>query len=455
MTAGDPPFDRMLVANRGEIAVRVIRACQELGVEAVAVYSAADAEALHVELADEAVLIGEPAARNSYLRVDRIVDAARGAHCSAVHPGYGFLSEDPRLPRACADAGIVFVGPPAEVMAAVGNKVTARTTARRASVPVVPGSDRLDDAQEALRFAAEVGFPVLIKAAAGGGGRGIRRADTAEELVKSFPDAAREAEAAFGDGSLFLEKCVLDARHVEIQILADGAGNVVHLGERECSLQRRRQKLLEESPAPGLPPQLRNELGAAAIRLAREVGYVGAGTVEFLVDPATWEFYFIEVNARIQVEHGVTELVTGVDLVAEQIRIAAGQRLRHGQDDIAFRGAAIEFRINAEDPERNFFPSPGALTRLRAPYGPGVRVDTGFETGKVIQPYYDSLLAKVMVWAEDRDTALARGRRALAELAVDGVSTTKALHERILAWETFRVGRYHTGSLEGFLAGLP
>ena len=444
---------KVLVANRGEIAVRVIRACQDLGITAVAVHSEADADALHVALADEAVAIGPAPARSSYLDVGRIVDAARTAGCDAVHPGYGFLSENAALPRALAEAGIAFVGPPAEVIEQVGDKVAARGAAKAAAVPVVPGSDRLDTAEEALGFATDVGFPVLLKAAAGGGGRGIRRVDEPDELATAFAEASREAEAAFGDGGVFVEKCIIDARHVEVQILADAHGAVVHLGERECSLQRRRQKLVEESPAPGLPAGLRKELGAAAVRLATEVGYRGAGTVEFLVDPHTWSFYFIEVNARIQVEHGVTELVTGVDLVVEQLRIAGGLPLPLAQDEISWSGAAIEFRINAEDPERGFFPSPGRLTLLRLPAGPGVRVDTGFETGRSIPPYYDSLIAKVMVWGSDREQALARARRALAELAVDGVASTAPLHRRIVGWDAFRSGQFHTGSLERFLAG--
>jgi acetyl-CoA carboxylase biotin carboxylase subunit len=339
------------------------------------------------------------------------------------------------------------------VIEQVGDKVAARGAAKAAAVPVVPGSDRLDTAEEALGFATDVGFPVLLKAAAGGGGRGIRRVDEPDELATAFAEASREAEAAFGDGGVFVEKCIIDARHVEVQILADAHGAVVHLGERECSLQRRRQKLVEESPAPGLPAGLRKELGAAAVRLATEVGYRGAGTVEFLVDPHTWSFYFIEVNARIQVEHGVTELVTGVDLVVEQLRIAGGLPLPLAQDEISWSGAAIEFRINAEDPERGFFPSPGRLTLLRLPAGPGVRVDTGFETGRSIPPYYDSLIAKVMVWGSDREQALARARRALAELAVDGVASTAPLHRRIVGWDAFRGGQFHTGSLERFLAG--
>jgi acetyl-CoA carboxylase biotin carboxylase subunit len=442
---------RVLVANRGEIALRVIRACRDLGITSVAVYSEADAGALHVELADEAVPLGPAPARGSYLDVAKVVASAQDAGCDAVHPGYGFLSENPSLARACADAEIVFVGPSAAVLDRVGDKVSARLTARAASVPVVPGSERLDSADEALRYAAGVGFPVLLKAAAGGGGRGIRRVDSADDLVTAFAQATREAQGAFGDGGLFVEKYLDPARHVEIQVLADAAGHVIHLGERECSLQRRRQKLVEECPAPGLPEQLRKELGGAAVRLAREVGYVGAGTVEFLVDPTTWAFYFMEVNARIQVEHGVTELVTGIDLVAAQLRIAGGQPLGLAQDDVNLTGAAIEFRINAEDPKRDFFPSPGTLDLLRLPAGPGVRVDTGFETGRSVPPYYDSLLAKLMVWAPDRPAALARARRALAELTVEGLATTTGLHRQLVEWPDFRAGTYHTGSLEAFL----
>ncbi|GAA5146322.1 acetyl-CoA carboxylase biotin carboxylase subunit [Pseudonocardia eucalypti] len=446
-------ISRVLVANRGEIAVRVIRACRDLGLTAVAVYSEADADALHVSLADEAVPIGPAPARSSYLDVSQVVGAARDTNCDAVHPGYGFLAENPALPRACQAAGLVFVGPPAEVIERVGDKVSARAAAEAAHVPVVPGSGRLASAGAALEYATEVGFPVLLKAAAGGGGRGIRRVGSAEELPAEFTSAAREAESAFGDGGLFVEKCIVDARHVEIQVLADAHGSVVHLGERECSLQRRRQKLVEEAPAPGLPEALRKEIGAAAVRLAREVGYRGAGTVEFLVDPSTWAYYFIEVNARIQVEHGITELVTGVDLVATQLRIADGSPLPFAQDEVVARGVAMEFRINAEDPARGFFPSPGTLSLMRPPAGPGVRVDTGFESGRVVPPFYDSLLAKLMVWAPDRPAALARARRALAELRVEGVATTAALHGRILDWPDFVAGRYHTGSLEAFLNG--
>jgi len=445
------PIRRVLVANRGEIAVRVIRACRDLGLHSIAVYSDADADAVHVRLADEAVRIGPAPARSSYLDIGRIVATAVEHRCDAVHPGYGFLAENAAFADACARAGIAFVGPRGETIERVGDKVSARAAAEQAEVPVVPGSALLEDADEALRYADKIGYPVLLKASAGGGGRGIRRVDRPDELGTAFAAATREADAAFGNGGLFVEKCIVDARHVEVQILADGHGNAIQLGERDCSLQRRRQKLVEESPAPGLPDQLRKDLGAAALRLAMEVGYLGAGTVEFLVDPRTFDFYFIEVNARIQVEHGVTELVTGVDLIAEQLRIAAGCALSVGQDDIAARGVAIEFRINAEDPDRNFFPSPGKISQLRLPGGPGIRVDTGFEAGKAVPPFYDSLLAKLMVWAPDRDRAIARARRALAELTVEGVATTAPLHRRIVDWDEFQAGTCHTGSLETLL----
>ncbi|MET8948943.1 acetyl-CoA carboxylase biotin carboxylase subunit [Streptomyces sp. NPDC004542] len=446
------PLTRVLVANRGEIAVRVVRACHDLGIEAVAVHSAPDAGAMHVRSADAAAAIGGPQAKESYLRIDRVVAAALEQGCQAVHPGYGFLAENPELPKACAEAGLVFVGPSAEVMEAVGNKVRAREIAEQASVPVIPGSGNLSSVDEAAAFAGRVGYPVMLKAAAGGGGRGIRRADDEAALRTSLPEAVREAEAAFGDGSVFLEKCVIDPRHVEVQIVADGHGNVVHLGERECSLQRRRQKLVEESPAPGLAPQVRDELCAAAVRIAKQVGYTGAGTVEFLVDPRSGEFYFIEVNARIQVEHGVSELVTGVDIIGEQLRVAAGLPLSLTQDDVTFRGAAIELRINAENPRKNFFPSPGQVTRLRWPDGPGVRVDTGLEEGDRIQPYYDSMIAKVLVTGRTRAEAVARARRALRELTVEGVHTTAGLQQSILDWDAFVDGAFHTGSLDPFIA---
>ena len=447
------PLRRVLVANRGEIAVRVIRACRDLGIEAVAVYSDADADALHVELADEAVAIGPAPARKSYLRVEAIVEAALTAGADAVHPGYGFLSEVPALPRACAQAGLRFVGPPADVMEMVGDKVGAREAARAAGVPIVPGSGRIADVVAAQAFAEEVGYPVLLKASAGGGGRGIREVAAPDDMQAAFSRASAEAEAAFGDGGLFVEKAIERPRHVEVQVIADEHGSVLHLFERECSIQRNRQKLVEESPSPAISPQLRQDLCASAVALAREVGYRNAGTVEFLVDADAQAFYFLEVNARIQVEHGVTELVTGVDLVCEQLRMAAGEPLSFVQDDVRCEGSALEFRINAEDPDNGFMPSPGRIESLRLPGGPGVRVDAGVEAGSVVQPFYDSMVAKVLVWGRDREQALARSRRALDELAVEGVTTTRALHRRLLDWEGLVEGSAHTRSLEALLEG--
>lgn len=425
--AGTP---RVLVANRGEIAVRVIRAAHTLGWEAVAVYSDADAEARWVALADEAVHVGPSPARRSYLDVDAILRAAQDSGSTLVHPGYGFLSERPEFARRVSEAGLTFVGPPAEVIESMGDKALARRTAERAGVPVVPGSGVLDDPAGARAAAEEVGYPLLVKAAAGGGGRGIRVVRTPDELDDAVGTAQAEASSAFGDGSVYLERSIVDARHVEVQVLADGEGGVVHLFERDCSVQRRRQKLLEEAPAPGLSPSLRQEITEAAVRLTAEVGYRGAGTVEFLVEGE--RFYFIEMNTRIQVEHPITEMVTGVDLVAEQLRVAAGEPLSVGQEDIVLSGAAIEFRINAEDPDQDFFPSPGEITRFDPPNGPGVRVDSGFVAGGQIAPYYDSLVAKVIVHGQDRDQALARGRQALTELTVEGVTTTRSMHLGLL-----------------------
>jgi acetyl-CoA carboxylase, biotin carboxylase subunit len=443
--------DRVLVANRGEIAVRVIRACRDLGIEAVAVYSEADADALHVALADEAVEIGKAQAKASYLRPEAVVEAAVSTGCGVLHPGYGFLAEDPRLPTACAEAGIAFAGPPADVMAAVGDKVTARGAAERAGVPVVPGTGRLEDPDAALAAAEEIGFPVLLKASAGGGGRGIRRVDDPGELTAAFSRASAEAEAAFGDGGLFVEKCIVRPRHVEVQVLADTHGNVIHLYERDCSVQRRKQKLIEEAPAPNLDASIREGLCDAALALAREVGYVNAGTAEFIVDPVGGTFHFLEMNARIQVEHGVTELLCGVDLVCEQLRVAAGLPLSVAQEDVVARGCAIELRINAEDPEQKFMPSPGEITGWHAPSGPGVRVDAGVEAGRKVVPFYDSMVAKVMVWGTDREQALARARRALDELTVEGIKTTRDLQRSLLDWEEFTEGRATTESLESYL----
>ena len=443
--------ERVLVANRGEIAVRIIRACRDLGIEAVAVYSEADVGALHVALADEAVEIGGAQAKASYLRPEAVVEAAVSTGCGALHPGYGFLAEDPRLPAACAEAGVAFVGPPADVMAAVGDKVTARAAAEAAGVPVVPGTGRLEDADAAQAAAEEIGFPVLLKASAGGGGRGIRRVDDPDELATAFSRASAEAEAAFGDGGLFVEKCIQRPRHVEVQVLADTHGGAVHLYERDCSVQRRKQKLIEEAPAPNLDPAIREGLCDAALRLAREVGYINAGTAEFIVDPVAGSFHFLEMNARIQVEHGVTELLCGIDLVCEQIRVAAGLPLSFAQEDVVPRGCAIELRINAEDPEQRFMPSPGEITGWHAPSGPGVRIDAGVEAGRTVVPYYDSMVAKVLVWGADREQALARARRALDELTVEGIKTTRDLQRSLLDWEEFAEGVATTESLESYL----
>jgi acetyl-CoA carboxylase, biotin carboxylase subunit len=443
---------RLLVANRGEIAVRIIRAARDLGISAVAVHSTADTEAPHVRLADTAVEIGPPPAGKSYLLADAILDAARTSGADAVHPGYGFLSERAAFAAAVADAGLTFVGPSAAVIEQMGDKVRARQLAAAAGVPTVPGTPGgVEDVDAAVAAAAEIGYPVMSKAAAGGGGRGIRVVENEAELRSAFPAASREATSAFGDGAMYLERFVRRARHVEVQVLGDGR-DVVHLYERECSLQRRRQKVVEEAVAPGIGVAVRDAMTAAAVRLAREVGYTSAGTAEFLVDDETGEFFFIEMNTRIQVEHPTTELITGIDLVSEQLRIAAGEPLRHAQCDIVARGASIEFRVCAEDPERSFLPSPGNVERVVLPGGPWVRVDTWLEPGSTVPPFYDSLLAKVIVWGEDRETAIRRGRRALAEFTVDGVPTTAALGAEILAQDWFAAGEFHTGSLEQWLA---
>ncbi|GAA4925018.1 acetyl-CoA carboxylase biotin carboxylase subunit [Actinomycetospora succinea] len=440
----------VLVANRGEIALRVVRACRELGIRAVAVYSDADAEAAHVRMADDAAHLGKSAASKSYLNADAVLEAARSAGVDAVHPGYGFLSERPAFAAAVEEAGLVFVGPPSSVISTMGDKAAARTVARRAEVPVVPGSDEVASVDDAVAAAEEVGYPVLVKASAGGGGRGIRPAATADELRDVVVEAQREAASAFGSDAVYVERALQGPKHVEVQVLADTHGNVVHCFERECSLQRRRQKILEEAPAPGLSPAIRESLCDAAVRLSREVGYVGAGTVEFLVEGD--EFFFIEMNTRIQVEHPITEWVTGLDLVAEQLRIAGGAELSVGQDDIVCRGASIEFRVNAEDPDQDFLPSPGEVTGLELPGGPGVRVDTALMAGDVVPPFYDSLVAKLSVWAPTRAEALARGRRALAEYRVDGLPTTIGLHRRLLDERAVVDGTYDITTLETWLA---
>ena len=438
-------FQRVLVANRGEIAVRVIRALHELGIEAVAVYSTADADSLHVRLADRAVRIGPPPAAQSYLSIPSVVAAATTTGCEAVHPGYGFLAENPAFVSACEDNGLVFVGPPAEVMARMGDKVAAKAELARADVPLVPGSTETVGTGEARAIATELGYPVLLKAAAGGGGKGMRIVENGDELERAFATAAAEAEAAFGDDSLYIEKFVRPARHVEIQVLADAHGGVLTLGERECSIQRRHQKLIEESPSPALTPETREAMEAAVERAAGVIGYRNAGTFEFLLGPDQ-SFYFIELNARLQVEHPVSELVTGFDLVREQLRIAAGERLPL-TGRAPRRGHAIEVRINAEDPARDFTPAPGRITSFRPPLGPGVRFDTFVEEGYTVPPFYDSLLGKLVVWAEDRPAAIARAQRALGELVVGGIPTTREASIAILRSEQFASGHYSTSFL--------
>jgi acetyl-CoA carboxylase biotin carboxylase subunit len=448
-------FSRVLVANRGEIAVRVIRAVHELGMEAVAVYSTADEDALHVRIADRAVRIGPPQAAQSYLRIPSVVAAAKTTGCDAVHPGYGFLSENPAFVRACEENDLVFVGPGADVMERMGDKVQAKAEASAANVPVVPGTQGSTSAAEATAVADELGYPILLKAAAGGGGKGMRLVESRDQLDGAFQTAAAEAMAAFGDGSLYVEKALVPARHVEIQVLVDSHGGVLTLGERECSIQRRHQKLVEESPSPALSPELREEMEAAAERACRSIGYANAGTFEFLVGP-DGAFYFIELNARLQVEHPVSELTTGMDIVHQQLRIAAGEPLPL-TGRAPRRGHAIEFRINAEDPSRDFAPAPGKIERFSPPLGPGVRVDTSVHDGTVISPYYDSLIAKLVVWAEDRQSAIARGKGALAELEVAGIPTTKSLALDILASTPFAAGEYSTSYIdeaEGLLPSL-
>ena len=443
---------RLLVANRGEIAVRIIRAARDLGISTVAVHSTADAEARHVRLADTAVEIGPPPAGKSYLVADAILEAARSAGADAIHPGYGFLSERAGFAAAVADAGLAFVGPDAAVIEQMGDKVRARQVAAAAGVPTVPGTPGgVEDVGVAVTAAAEIGYPVMLKAAAGGGGRGIRVVEDEAGLRAAFAAASKEAANAFGDGRMYLERFVRRARHVEVQVLGDGS-DAVHLFERECSLQRRRQKMLEEALAPGIDPGVREAMTAAAVRLAREVGYSSAGTAEFLVDDETHEFFFIEMNTRIQVEHPTTESITGIDLVAEQLRIAAGEPLRRAQADITARGWAIEFRVCAEDPSRGFLPSPGRVGRVVLPAGPWVRVDTWLEPDVTVPPFYDSLLAKVVVWGEDRESAIRRSRRALAEFAVEGVPTTAGLAAEILEEPWFADGQFHTGTLEQWLS---
>jgi len=444
-------FNKVLIANRGEIAVRIIRACRELGLRTVAVYSDADRQALHVRYADEAYRLGPAPSRESYLRGDRIIEIAKEVGAGAIHPGYGFLAERADFAARVIDCGLAFVGPPPSAITAMGDKAVARATVARAGVQVVPGTEgegALRD-EDLLALAPQIGFPLLIKATAGGGGKGMREVTGLEEMPALLTSARREAEASFGDGNVYLEKLVEGARHIEVQILADGMGNVIHLLERECSIQRRHQKLLEEAPSPfiGDDDEFRQRLGAVAVRAAQAVHYENAGTIEFLVDKDK-KFYFLEMNTRLQVEHPVTEMVTGIDIVKEQFRIARGRQLRHTQDQIRPNGWAIECRINAEDPYNNFIPSTGFITHTLLPTGPGIRVDTGVYIGFEVSPYYDSLISKLVVWGESRGEAILRMRRALEEYRIIGVRTNIPFHQRLMDSHRFMGGQYDTRFVE-------
>jgi acetyl-CoA carboxylase, biotin carboxylase subunit len=441
-------FDKILIANRGEIALRILRTCEEMGIATVAVHSTTDRNALHVQLADEAVCIGEPPSSKSYLNIPNIIAAALTRNATAIHPGYGFLAENARFAEICTDHQIVFIGPSPDSMRSMGDKSTAKETMQRLGVPTVPGSDGLiDTEQEAVAIAQQIGYPVMIKATAGGGGRGMRLVRDPEDLVKSYMAAQGEAEAAFGNAGVYMEKFVERPRHIEFQILADTHGNVVHLGERECSIQRRHQKLLEEAPSPALTPALRQKMGDAAVRVAAGINYVGAGTVEFLLDQHG-NFYFMEMNTRIQVEHPVTEMITGLDLIAEQIHIAQGEKLQFTQEQVQFRGHSIECRINAEDPDHNFRPNPGRISGYLPPGGPGVRMDSHVYTEYEIPPYYDSLIGKLIVWGQDRPTAIRRMKRALRECAITGLTTTLGFHQKVLDAPDFIKGDIYTNFVE-------
>ena len=446
-------FSRILIANRGEVALRVIRACKELGVETVVVFSEADRNAGYLRLADEKICIGAAPSAESYLNIPRIIAAAEIADVEAIHPGYGFLAENAHFAEICRDCKIEFIGPTVENMRALGDKIRAKELARQANVPVAPDSNgQVDTVEEAVRVAAELGYPVAVKAAAGGGGRGIRFAHNEVALRSNFKQARSEAEIAFKDGRLYMEKCIQGFRHIEVQILGDRSGNIVHLHERECSVQRRQQKVIEETPAPELDDEIRTEICDSAIRLAREVGYQNAGTVEFMLD-AEGHFYFLEVNARIQVEHCITEMATGIDLIKWQLRIASGQKLTMGQDDIRHRGTSIECRINAEDPEQNFRPCPGRIESLIVPGGPGVRWDSHVYQGYDIPPTYDSLIGKLIVHGATRSDAICTALRALGEFSISPTKTTASLCKRVLSHRRFARGQWDTGFIEREMLG--
>lgn len=443
-------FNKVLIANRGEIAVRIIRACREMGIATVAVYSQADRQALHVKLADEAYCIGPVASKESYLNVTSLISVATLTGADAIHPGYGFLAENADFAEISTVCGIAFIGPDAEAINKMGAKAVARETMKKAGVPTVPGTEGIiEDVEEAVRVAREIGYPVIVKATAGGGGKGMRVATNEEELLKSIRQAQKEAETAFGNPGVYLEKYLEEPRHVEIQIMADRYGNTVHLGERDCSIQRRHQKLVEEAPSPALTEELRKQMGEAAVKAAQAVSYHGAGTVEFLLDKHG-QFYFMEMNTRIQVEHPVTELITGIDLIKEQIRVAAGYPLSFQQEDVKINGWAMECRINAENPGKNFMPSPGKVDSYLPPGGFGVRIDSAVYAGYEISPFYDSMVAKVIVWGKDRQDAIQRMKRALDEFVIEGISTTIPFHQRLLEHEVFIKGDFNTKFLETY-----
>ena len=437
-------FQKLLIANRGEIAVRIIRACREMGIKTVAVYSQADADALHTQLADESICIGKAEAKDSYLNMERILSATIASGADAIHPGFGFLSENSKFAALCEKCNIAFIGPSARTIEETGNKSEARNAMVRAGVPVIPGTkEPIFTAEAGRKFADEIGYPVMIKAALGGGGKGMRVVQNSTDFEKNFQNAQREAENGFGDNSMYIEKYIEHPKHIEFQILADNEGNTIHLGERDCSVQRRHQKMIEESPCTALDEDLREQMGAMAVRAAKAVGYRNAGTVEFLLDSHR-QFYFMEINTRIQVEHGVTELVTGIDLVKEQIRIAAGEKLGLRQSDIHLTGHAMEVRINAENPDKNFAPCPGTIQELHIPGGNGVRIDTAVYPGYIIPPYYDSMIMKVMVYDKDRESALKKMRSTLGEVIIEGVTTNLDFQYEILKNKEFESGAVHT-----------
>ncbi len=441
-------FSKVLIANRGEIALRIIRACREMEIRTVAVYSEADRYSLHVRLADEAICIGKAQSEKSYLNIPAIISAAEIADVEAIHPGYGFLSENTHFAEICESCKINFIGPPSDAISKMGNKSVARGTIERAKIPVVPGSEGIiKDEKEAIKVAEKISYPVMIKASAGGGGKGMRIAHNKESLVSGFHVAQNESQAAFGNNEVYIEKYIDEARHIEIQVLADKFGHTIHLRERECSIQRRHQKLIEETPSPAIDDSLRERMGEAGVRAAKAVGYFSAGTVEFILDKQG-DFYFMEMNTRIQVEHPITEMITGIDLLKEQIRIAAGEKLAYQQKDITCTGHSIECRINAEDPDNNFMPSPGEVAEYNPPGGPGVRVDSHLYRGYVIPPYYDSLIAKLIVQAEDRQSAILRMKRALEEYIIEGIRTTIPFHLKVLNHGDFQKGEYSTKFIE-------